>query len=335
MSFVYTGTLLHEVHLEHHAAPELDWDELQISSLLFGKTLRAPLLIGAMTGGTEEAGRMNAALAEVAEDLGIGFALGSQKAMSVLPETHATFDVRRYAPNALVLGNLGAVYARDIGVEATVALVRQVGADALNLHLNPAMELVQRGGDRDFRGVLDAMSATAEAGLTVIAKETGSGIGHAAAAALSAHGIKHVDVSGAGGTSWTRVESLLAAKLGDEISAELGDTFRDWGIPTAASLLCVKRNQFDTVIATGGIRTGLDAARAIALGAHAVSIARPVLLAYRQGGAAGAKAYLERVMRELRVAMLLSGFATLEALRNSKPRLGPRLREWTSQELER
>ena len=330
VGFHARGTLLCDVHLEHNAVPELAWDELDASAVLFGKRLLAPLFVGAMSGGTEEAGTMNAALAELAEELGLGFALGSQKAMSTDITLASSFAVRRYAPTTLVLANLGAVYAREIGVEATRTLSLSVGADALNLHLNPAMELVQGHGDRDFRGVLDMLRAVHTENLPVIAKETGSGIGLAAAASLKAHGVLHVDVSGAGGTSWTAVESKLAAHLGDSESQAVGETFRDWGVPTAASIVYTTRVGFQTIIATGGVATGLDVARALSLGAHAVSIARPVLMAYRAGGAAAARIYLMGVLRELRMAMLLTGSRDIAALRTCPRILGAELQRWSA-----
>ncbi len=323
------GTLLDEVHLEHNAVPELEWHDLETSITLLGKSLRAPLIIGAMSGGTAEAGAMNAVLAEIAEELGIGFALGSQKAMAKDSTLADTFAVRRHAPTTLLLANVGAVYARQIGVEATRSLAAQVGADAIQLHLNAAMELVQGQGDRNFRGVLDTLRAVQSAELPVVAKETGSGLGGSAARALHAHGVRHVDVSGAGGTSWTAVESKLAEHLGDEESRLVGETFRNWGVPTAASIVHTACVGFDTVIATGGIQTGLDVARALALGANTASIARPVLVAYREGGAAAARNYLQRVLRELRMAMMLTASPTVAHLRVCPSVLGPELRRWT------
>ncbi len=329
VGFHARGTLLNEVHLQHNAVPELTWSELDLGALLFGKRLRAPLIIGAMSGGTEEAGAMNATLAEIAEELGLGFALGSQKAMSKDAALTTSFAVRLHAPTTLLLANVGAVYAHELGAERTRSLAHQVGADAINLHLNPAMELVQGRGDRDFRGVLDTLRDVHCAACPVIAKETGSGIGHAAAVALKAHGVMHVDVSGAGGTSWTAVESKLAAHLGDEDSEMVGETFRDWGIPTAASIVHAARAGFQTIIATGGIQTGLDVARALSLGAHAASIARPVLLAYRAGGAAAARRYLQRTVRELQTAMLLTSSRDVSALRACPKVLGAELLLWT------
>lgn len=332
VGFKMQTTLLEQVHLQHDAVAPLAWDELQTECSLFAVSLRAPLLIGAMTGGTAEAGALNRALAQIAEELGIGFALGSQKAMHKLPECADSFEVRRHAPTTLVLANLGAVYAHELGPEATRQLAAHVGANALNLHLNPAMELVQGRGDRDFRHVLEALSETHCSDMPVIAKETGAGISAVAARALRTHGIRHVDVSGAGGTSWTAVESQLAAHDGDDASAQVGQTFRDWGIPTGPSVVHAARAGFETVIASGGIASGLDVARALALGAHAAGIARPVLLAFRAGGEAGARAYLQRVLRELRMAMLLTGCRTLDDLRRCPRVLGAELERWCGAE---
>jgi isopentenyl-diphosphate delta-isomerase len=217
----------------------------------------------------------------------------------------------------LVLGNLGVVQAAKASTEAVEGLVQAISADALCVHLNPAMELVQSDGDRDFRGCLAAIERlVAELSVPVVVKETGSGISRRVARRLFASGVRHVDVSGAGGTSWVAVETQRAAPS----RRGLGETFWEWGIPTAASVAQVAEQGFNTVFATGGIKTGLDVAKAIALGASAGGIARPVLQALDSDGVEGVTAFLERVENELRMAMLLSGSGDLAALR-AAPRL--------------
>jgi len=327
------GTLLSHVRLVHEALPDLAESDIDASVVLFGKKLRAPMLIAAMTGGTDEAGRVNRELAAIAEARGYAFGLGSQRAMFVRPETKETFRVRAVAKSTLVFGNVGVVQARDMKTSEVRALCEDVGADALCVHLNPAMELVQPGGDRDFRGGLDTIARLArELPIPIVVKETGCGISPSVAARVLGVGARGVDVSGAGGTSWVGVETLRARDQGDESARSLGEAFWDWGIPTAVCVASIAKIAPNVpVIATGGISSGLDAARAIALGAHVVGIARPVLKALRAGGAKAADALLDGVERELRTAMLLTGSRTTSALRSAPRVLSPELIGWLEQ----
>jgi len=328
VGFRRNSTLLEYVELVHDALPELSFPELDTGLELFGKKLRAPLLIAAMTGGHERAESINRELASIAEERGIAFGLGSQRAMLTRPHTRTSYKIRGEAPNALVLGNLGIVQATAMGTAEIAELVGEVGADALCVHLNPAMELVQDDGDRDFRRGLETLSRLLEElDVPVIAKETGCGLSPSVGRRLRALGVRHVDVSGAGGTSWVAVETERASPR----RRGIGETFREWGIPTAASVAFMARSGFDTIFATGGIQSGLDAAKSIALGATAAGIARPTLKALDAGGRAGAVDFLSRVEEELRVAMLLVGAGTLPALARA-PRvvLGP-LKEWLIQ----
>ena len=263
------------VRLVHDALPDLDADAIDTSTTLFGKKLRAPILIAAMTGGTDEAGRINRELASIAEERGLAFGLGSQRAMHVRTGVQSTYRVREAAPTAVVLGNLGVVQARAMTTAEIQSLVDEVGADALCIHLNPAMEVVQPGGDRDFRGGLETIArVVAELRVPVVVKETGCGISRAVGARLRSVGVTHVDVSGAGGTSWVGVETKRAAEQGDLRAHALGEAFWDWGVPTAASVALLSPLGFTSIIATGGVATGLDVAKAIALGAQAAGVAR-------------------------------------------------------------
>jgi isopentenyl-diphosphate delta-isomerase len=329
-------TLLECVRLVHDALPDLTLAEVDTSVTLFGKKLRAPLVIASMTGGTEEAGLINRELASIAEERGYGFGLGSQRAMHVRPGTGATYRVRQSAPSTLVLGNVGVVQARAMTTSEVRVLVDEVGADALCVHLNPAMELVQPGGDRDFAKGTDTIARLVrDLGVPVIVKETGCGISAAVARRLRDVGVKHVDVSGAGGTSWVGVETKRAEAAGDAGARALGEALWDWGVPTAASVALLAPLGFDTVIATGGIGTGLDVARAIALGASAAGIARPVLRALRAsgdaGGRAGAIAYLDGIESELRAAMLLTGSRDIASLRRAPRVVVGELASWITQ----
>jgi isopentenyl-diphosphate delta-isomerase len=318
-------TLLECVELVHDAMPELALDEVDLGVRILGRQLKAPLILAGMTGGTERAGRINLELAAIAQERGYGFGLGSQRPILKDPATAVTYRVRDVAPSVLLLGNIGAVQATSLPTARVAELVSTVGADALCVHLNPAMEVVQSEGDRDFRGIeATYRRLAAELGVPVIAKETGCGISKGVAKRLAAAGIRDVDVSGAGGTSWVGVE----AERANAADRPLGQAFWDWGIPTAASLVSIASARFRTVIATGGIATGLDAARALVLGAHAVGIARPVLQALEHGGRAGASEFLERVERELRTALLLIGARSVAAAREAPRLLTGELARW-------
>jgi isopentenyl-diphosphate Delta-isomerase len=319
-------TLLEHVDLIHDSLPELALDEIDTSVTILGKKLRAPLIISAMTGGTARARDINKELASIAEERGYGFGLGSQRAM-LRGDRDDTYMVRDVAPTTLVLGNIGAVQARELSTDAVTDLIGRVGADALCIHMNPAQEIVQAGGDRYFAGALGAMERLAEElGVPIVAKETGCGIGPRTARRIARAGVRHLDVSGAGGTSWVAVETERAAPA----ARSLGTALREWGVPTAASVLIAKqtRPRFETIIATGGVASGLDAARAIALGAHAAGIARPVLQALVSGGREGAIRFLTLVEAELRAVMLLTGSGSVRALRKAQVVLSGDLPRW-------
>ena len=332
VAFRSKTSLFEQVRLVHDALPDLDSDAIDTSTTILGKTLRAPIFIAAMTGGTEEAARVNRELSSIAEERGYGFGLGSQRAMHVRTHTATTYAVRDVAPTTLLLGNLGVVQARKMKTSEVEALVREVGADALCIHLNPAMELVQPGGDRDFRGGLDTiLRLVTELPVPIVVKETGCGLSRSVGERLRSAGVRHVDVSGAGGTSWVAVETKRAEAENDTKARALGEALWDWGIPTAASVGVVAPLGFDTVIATGGVATGMDVARAIVLGASAGGIARPALKALTSGGRAGALDFLEGVEAELRAVMLLTGSRNLAALRKAKKVVGGELRLWLDQ----
>ena len=226
-------TLFECVQLVHCSLPELAYDDIDLSCRAFGKTLRAPLLISGMTGGTEQAREINMTLAGIAEEQGYAFGLGSQRPMLTQPELAATYRVRKEAPSAPLLGNLGLVQAVRLSTAQVQGLVDDVGADALCVHLNPAQEMIQANGDRDFRGGDETLRRlVSELSVPVVAKETGAGLSRAVAGRLRGLGVEHVDVSGAGGTSWVGVETERAA---NEDQRALGELLWDWGIPTAAA----------------------------------------------------------------------------------------------------
>jgi isopentenyl-diphosphate Delta-isomerase len=318
-------TMLEQVHLVHSALPELHADDIDTTTELLGRKLAAPVIVAAMTGGTDKAAEVNKDLARAADELGLAFGLGSQRAMFERPDTTWTFQIRDVAPNVLLLGNLGMVQAKKMSTAQIAELCATVGANALCIHLNPAMEIVQPGGDRDFSGGLDVLRRlVAELPIPVVAKETGCGLSRAVAEALVETGVKAVDTSGAGGTSWVAVEAHRAV---DEDQRVLAEELWDWGIPTAASVLQLSGLPLE-IVATGGLKRGSDVARAVALGATVGGIAAEVLRAHKQGGYEGAKTFLRRAVLAVRSIMLLTGCRTVAELRRVPRILGPDLARW-------
>jgi isopentenyl-diphosphate delta-isomerase len=317
-------TLLEQVHLLHEALPDLRADDVDLSVSVLGRELRAPILISGMTGGAPRAGEINRALAGVAQKFGFAMGLGSQRAMQLDPSLAATYRVRDVAPDVLLLANVGAVQLRETGPDAAAELVDAVGADALCVHLNPAQELVQDEGDRDFRGCLAAIETLARgARFPLIVKETGCGLSPTSLARIRAAGVRWVDVAGVGGTTWTGVESLR----GSPRQRALGALLREWGIPTAASV-CFARAAGLHPIASGGVRDANDVVRALALGARLAGLALPFLRAHESGGIAGASALAERLSEGLRALMLLLGARRVAELCAVPRVLGPELSAW-------
>lgn len=302
--------------LEPDALPELSLDEIDLSTTLFGKRLRAPIIIGAMTGGTDRTGEINRTLARAAARVGVGMALGSQRPMLVHPDMAASFDVREAAPDLpLLFGNIGAVQL-NLGVTPfdVAGLAARVGADVMNLHLNALQEAIQPEGDTDFRGVSARLAdVIGGVGVPCVAKEVGGGLSARAAARLAALPFAGVEVAGTGGTSWAAVESHRAAS--DARRALVGRRLAGFGVPTSESVRIARRAMPDrVVIASGGVRTGMDIAVAIALGADAAALARPLLEAAMVSEDAVVDA-LETLIFELQVICFCTGAANLAALR--------------------
>jgi isopentenyl-diphosphate delta-isomerase len=318
------STLLEHVHLIHQALPELALDAIDLSTTLVGKVLAAPLVITGMTGGTAEAAAVNRDLARAAQAAGIALGLGSQRAMDEHPELAASYEVRDVAPDVVLFGNVGAVQALAMGPARVIALARRIGADAMAIHLNPGQELIQDRGDRDFRGVLDAIAQiAADSPVPVIVKETGCGLSREAARVLAAAGVRTVDVAGAGGTSWVAVETVRAAEGSG--AAALGTELWDWGVPTAVSVVACARANLE-VIASGGLRSGYDVARALALGARAGGMAAPMLRAQRAGGQAQVAALIAQITASIRSICLLTGCRAARDLAAAPRHLGAPLR---------
>jgi len=304
------------VRFVHQALPEVDRNKIRLSTRVFDHKFSAPIFVGAMTGGTQEAKKINMFIAEAVEDLGLGMGVGSQRAAIEDSRLESTYRIiREKAPKAFLVANIGAPQlVQGYCVKEAEKAVKMIEADALVIHLNPLQEAIQPEGEASYEGVLQKIEEIAEAlQIPLIVKETGAGISAEVARKLERVGVKGIDVSGAGGTSWAAVEYFRAKTAGDEFRQRLGESFWDWGIPTVASLVEVSQSTKLTVIASGGIRTGTDVAKAVALGASLVSISTPILRPATKS-ANEVKEALNFFIEELRNTMFLVGAESVDEL---------------------
>lgn len=327
VNFKEKRTLLEDVGFEgvdlsYRTLPEINKREIDLETVFLGKKLSAPLLVSGMTGGADEAYKVNRDIGTAVQKLGLGMGVGSQRAMIENPALSYTYQVRDVAPDAYIAGNIGIAQLIEYPVEKIAWAVREIGADALAVHLNAAQEAVQPEGDTDFAGALKAIrSVVKEVGVPVVAKEVGHGIDRETARALSKAGVSAIDVQGAGGTSWTAIESFRK-------KSEVGKTYWDFGIPTAASIVMVRKGFDGPVIASGGIRSGLDAVKAFCLGADVVSMARPVFLVQQKNGAGGVESFLSRVMEEIRTGLFLLGCKRPADAKKRRAVISGKLKDW-------
>jgi isopentenyl-diphosphate delta-isomerase len=309
-------TGLSAVVFEHCALPEIDLDDVDLSTRFLGKRIEAPFLISSMTGGPARAAAINRHLAEAAEQLGIALAVGSQRVAIEGAADRGFADLRRVAPRIPLLANIGAAQlVAGYGLAEARRAVDMIEADALIVHLNPLQEAVQPEGDRRWRGVLEAIAALArELPVPVVAKEVGSGISGPVARRLVDAGVSVIDVAGSGGTSWAAIEAERAGNAGDRAVAL---AFAAWGIPTAEAIRSVRAAcPQSCIVASGGIRDGIDAAKAIRLGADLVGQAAGSLEPALRSGEAVAD-HFSIAIRQLRIACFCTGSADLAALRTA------------------
>jgi isopentenyl-diphosphate delta-isomerase len=314
-SAITTG--LETYRFVHEAVPNLNLAEIDLGQVIFGKRIAAPILVSSMTGGTTEAARINQLLAEAAQSYGIAMGLGSQRAGIERPELAGTFQVRKVAPDILLFANLGAVQLNyQYTVDHCRRAVDMIGADGLILHLNPLQEALQPEGDTHFAGLLKKIELVCKTvGVPVIAKEVGWGISETTAKRLADCGVSAIDVAGAGGTSWSQVEMY---RIHDAHLARVAGAFRGWGIPTAESILQVRKGAPGLLtFASGGLKDGIDIAKCISLGARLGGMAGYFLKAAAQSLEAAVQA-IEEIRREILICMFVTGSANLDQLQTAK-----------------
>ena len=319
-----------DVYFVHRALPELDKQKIDLSTTVFDHKFSAPLIVGAITGGTGEATKINATIAEAVEELGLGMGVGSQRAAIEDKKLEKTFAVvRKKAPTAFLIANVGGTQlVNGYGLKEVKKALKMIDADAVAIHLNPLQEAIQPEGQTNFDGALEKMEEIAHTlDKPVIVKETGAGISAEEARKLEAAGIRCIDVSGAGGTSWAAVEYYRAKEENRVSQSRLGDVFWDWGIWTAASIVEVYQSVNIPIIASGGIRNGLEIAKSMALGASLSSLSHP-LLQTSVKGVEETKTALSLLMDELRTAMFLVGTGSTRALREAPVVLLGKTAEW-------
>lgn len=306
---------LERLEFVHNALPEIDLADVNTATRFLGKPINLPLMVSCMTGGYADALKINRELAETAQEMGIAMGVGSQRQALEDSTYHQTFRVaREAAPDIPLVGNIGAAeVARIESVESVQRLVDLIKADAFTVHLNPVQEFLQPEGNTNFRGVLTGIGRLVHGlSVPVIVKEIGAGISVQVARRLLEIGVQHIDVAGAGGTSWAGVEAFRRNDRG------FASQFWDWGIPTAQALREAATLKSEvasfTLIASGGVASGIDAAKCIALGADLVASARPLLLAWKKDGRKGVRALLHRWQQELRGVMFLTGSSSITGL---------------------
>jgi isopentenyl-diphosphate delta-isomerase len=319
-----------DVHFVHRALPETEKTKISLSTTVFGHRFAAPLIAGAITGGTEEATEINANIAQAVEELGLGMGVGSQRAAIENKKLEKTFTtVRKKAPNAFLIANIGGIQlVNGYGIKEVRKAIEMIDADAMAIHLNALQEAAQPEGQTNFKGVLKRIGEIAgELDKPVIVKETGAGISAEDAQKLEAAGVSGIDISGVGGTSFAAVEYYRATSRKTSLQHRLGEVFWDWGIPTAASLVEVAQTVKIPIIASGGIRNGVDVAKAVALGASLASLSQPVLEASVKE-VEETKQMFSLLIEELKNAAFLTGSDSVQNLQKCPIVITAKTAEW-------
>jgi isopentenyl-diphosphate delta-isomerase len=328
------STGFEDISFVHQALPEVDFTEISLETTFLQKAFKYPLFLSPLTGGSKKGLKINKIIGEVAEELGIGFGVGSQRAAINNQELQESFTVsRRAAPTAFIAGNLGAIQlVNGFSISEVKKAIEMIKADALMFHLNPLQEIIQPEGDHNFKGVLKEIAKIgSEIEQPIIIREVGCGISREVANELAANNIGAIDIAGAGGTSWAKIEAIRAQRVRKKKSYRLGELFGNWGIPTVMSLLEVISIIKNTpTICSGGIRNGLQAAKALALGADLVGIGLPVLRELEKGGKKQLIDYLQQIIFELQTAMFLTGANRIEVLQEKPLLIKGKVKEWVT-----
>jgi len=319
-----------DVFLIHRALPEINLKEINMGTTVFNHKFSAPIIVEAMTGGTEKSFEINAAIAQAVEELGLGMGVGSQRAALENPKMERTFSIaRKKAPNAFLVANIGGPQTvKEYDIKKVEKAIEMIEADALAIHLNPLQEVVQPEGETSYAGILKKIKEIANAlDVPVIVKETGAGIAAEEAYKLKEAGASGIDVAGAGGTSWAAVEYYRAKQRGDLLGQEVGKDLWDWGMPTVISLVEVARSVDLPVIASGGVRSGQDVAKALALGADLAGLAFPILRPALRSSEE-VKRKISSMTHQLRTVMFLVGADSIKRLKESPLVITGRTAQW-------
>ncbi|HNV00910.1 MAG TPA: type 2 isopentenyl-diphosphate Delta-isomerase [archaeon] len=321
-------TLLEFIELNYLALPEINFNEIDLSTEFLGKNFSFPFLISAITGGAQVSKKVNIEIAAACQELEIGMGLGSMRAMLEQPSLTETYFVRDVAPDIFIAGNLGAAQLKQYSPKEVDAALSAIEANALAIHINAAQEAMQPEGDLDFRGVVEKITEYADTlSVPVYVKEVGHGVSYETAMLLRETKISAIDTQGAGGTSWTRVDSLRHKK-------SFGTEFRDIGIPTAVSIIETKNalnGVRKKIVASGGIRNGVEATKAIILGADMVGNALPILKAQTKNGAKEVINYLENFKKEMQITSFLLGCKNILELQKQEYVVLGKLKDWLKQ----
>jgi isopentenyl-diphosphate Delta-isomerase len=314
------STYLEYVKLFHNALPEIDYDEIDLSTQFLNKSFSAPLIIDSMTGGTDEAFLINKRLGQIAEKYGLGMGLGSQRAGLKSEKLIESYSIaRNVAPNAFLIANIGGAQLSDgLSTVDVIKIIKMIDADALAIHLNPLQELIQPEGEPRFKGILQRISnLVQDIEIPIIVKEVGSGISADVALRLEKSGVRSINVAGSGGTSWAGIEKIRADQHNEYIKSQLGELFWDWGIPTALSILLVSRSVKIPIIASGGLRNGLEIAKCMILGSNLCAMAFPFLKRAAQSEEELEK-FTRLILSEIRSTMFLLGTKDIGSLKNTR-----------------
>jgi isopentenyl-diphosphate delta-isomerase len=316
----FISNYLEYVKFIHNALPEIDFDEIQTNTEFLDYKFGAPIIIDSMTGGTPEALKINARLGALAETFGFGMGLGSQRAGLKSKSLAETYSIaRKNAPSAFLIANIGgAQLAEGLDIKMIEKIISMIDANALVIHLNPLQELIQPEGEPKYRGVLEKISKITESiSIPIIVKEVGAGISREVALILEKAKVNCINIAGLGGTSWAGIEKIRANKVKNDVKEHLGELFWDWGIPTALSLIEVRNSVEIPLIASGGIRNGLEIAKCISLGANMCAMAYPFLKVASESKESLFK-FSEQIITELKGTMFLTGSSNISDLSKSR-----------------